>query len=83
MNFVLFFLRLRVSLYKLILKINVNNIKYSSSPSVSWRRSDVFIVNFEHISHLVLVSIVNFKQVNTGWVIIRISAQHLLSASLD
>ena len=27
-------------------------------------RSGVFIVNFEHISHLVLVFIVNFKQVN-------------------
>ena len=32
-----------------------------------WRRSGVFIVNFEHISDLVLVfSIVNFEQVNTG-----------------
>ena len=32
-----------------------------------WRRSSVFIVNFEHISDLVLVfSIVNFEQVNTG-----------------
>ena len=30
-----------------------------------WRRSDVFIVNFEHISHL--VSIVNFKHVIAGW----------------
>ena len=33
-----------------------------------WRRSVVFIVNFEHISHFVLVSIVNFEQVNVGWV---------------
>ena len=33
-----------------------------------WRGSGVFIVNFEHISHLVLVvSIVNFEQVNAGW----------------
>ena len=30
-----------------------------------WRRSGVFIVNFEHISHL--VSIVNFEQVNASW----------------
>ena len=30
-----------------------------------WRRSGIFIVNFEHISHL--VSIVNFEQVN-AWV---------------
>ena len=37
-----------------------------------WRRSGIFIVNFEHISHLVLVfehisHLVNFKQVNAGW----------------
>ena len=31
------------------------------------RRSGVFIVNFEHISHLI-----NFKQVNVGWVNCRI-----------
>ena len=31
----------------------------------------IFIVNFEHISHLVSsVSIVNFEQVNAGWDII-------------
>ena len=33
-----------------------------------WRRFGVFIVNFEHISHLCSsVSIVNFEQVNAGW----------------
>ena len=32
-----------------------------------WRRFSAFIVNFEHISQLVLVSIVNFEQVNAGW----------------
>ena len=33
------------------------------------RRFDVFIANFEHISHLCSsISIVNFKQVNAGWV---------------
>ena len=33
-----------------------------------WRCSGVFIVNFEHISHLVLVvSIVNFEHVIAGW----------------
>ena len=37
-----------------------------------WRRFGVFIVNFKHITHLVLVttvstvSIVNFEQVNAG-----------------
>ena len=28
-----------------------------------------FIVNFEHISHLVLVFLVNFEQVNAGWAV--------------
>ena len=38
-----------------------------------WRRSGVFIVNFGHISHLVLVflwstlNIVNFEHVIAGW----------------
>ena len=31
-----------------------------------WRHSGVFIVNFEHISHL--VSIAEFEHVNAGWV---------------
>ena len=33
-----------------------------------WRRSGVFIVNFEHISNIVLVSIVDFEQVKTDQV---------------
>ena len=33
-----------------------------------WRRSCVFIVNFEYISHLFSVSIVDFEQVNVCWV---------------
>ena len=33
-----------------------------------WRRSGVFIVNFEHIFYFALeVSIVNFEQVNASW----------------
>ena len=35
-----------------------------------WHRSGVFIVDFEHISHVFhffIVSIVNFKQVNVSW----------------
>ena len=35
-----------------------------------WPRSGAFIVNFEHIAHLSLVSsisIVNFERVNVGW----------------
>ena len=39
------------------------------TPKCHWHRFGVFIVNFEHISHLYSsVSIVNFEQVNTGWV---------------
>ena len=33
-----------------------------------WRRSSVFIVNFENISLSSSVSIVNFEQVNISWV---------------
>ena len=34
-----------------------------------WRRSGIFIFNFEHISHLISsVSIVNFEHVIAGWV---------------
>ena len=32
-----------------------------------WRRSGVFVVNFERISLCSCVSIVNFEQVNAGW----------------
>ena len=36
-----------------------------------WRRSGVFIFNFEHILHLFsTVSIVDFEQVNVSWVAI-------------
>ena len=35
-----------------------------------WRRSVVFIANFEQISHSSSVSIVGFEQVNAGWEII-------------
>ena len=34
-----------------------------------WHRSDVFIVNFEHVSYLYFsVSIVDFEQVNVSWI---------------
>ena len=43
----------------------VNNKDTKMTP---WRRFGVFVVNFEHISHLCSsVSIVNFEQVNAGW----------------
>ena len=32
-----------------------------------WRRSDVFIVNFEHISLFSFASIVDFQQANVSW----------------
>ena len=40
------------------------NKKYTRMTSM--HRSGVFMVNFEHISHLVLVSIVNFEHVIAG-----------------
>ena len=44
----------------------VNNKDTKTTP----RRFGVFIVNFERISHLCSsVSIVNFEQVNNGWVL--------------
>ena len=34
-----------------------------------WRCSDIFIANFEHISHLVLMFLLlTFEQENAGWV---------------
>ena len=39
------------------------------TPQRHWRRSDVFIVTFEQISSSFGVPVVNFEQVNAGWVI--------------
>ena len=36
------------------------------TPEQRWHRSDVFIVNFEHISQI-SVFIVNFGQANVSW----------------
>ena len=32
-----------------------------------WRRSRIFIANFEHILHILYVSIVDFEQANVSW----------------
>ena len=47
-----------------------SNLTIKTPERRQWRCSGAFIVNFEHISYLVLVflSIVNFEQVNTSWV---------------
>ena len=41
-----------------------------TSEGRQWRSSDVFIVDFEYVSIVIVeyVSIVNFEQVNAGWV---------------
>ena len=44
----------------------VSELKIKTPERRQWPRSGVFIVNFEHISHL-SVSIVNFEQVNSSW----------------
>ena len=43
-----------------------SNLTIKTSVRRHWRRVDVFIVNFEHISHR--VSIVNFEHVIVDWV---------------
>ena len=32
-----------------------------------WRRSSVFIVNFEQILHILLFPFADFEQLNSGW----------------
>ena len=45
-----------------------SKLTINTSERRHWRRFGILIVNFEHISHFVLVfSIVNFEQVNAGW----------------
>ena len=42
-----------------------------------WHRSGVFLLNVEHISHLVFsVSIVNFEQVIAAWTIVDYLIKH-------
>ena len=41
-----------------------------------WSSSDVFIINFEHISLCSSVSIVNFEQVKAGWIAYLFSQAH-------
>ena len=47
-----------------------SNLRIKTPERRQWRRYGVFIVNFEHITFLPCssVSIINFEQVNTGWV---------------
>ena len=50
------------------IKLFCNFIEITLRHGCSWRHSSVFIVNVEHILHLVLgVSIFNFEQVNASW----------------
>ena len=46
-----------------------SKLKIKTPKRHHWRCFGVFTVNFEHISHLCSsFSIVNFEQVNSGWV---------------
>ena len=47
-------------------------IKTTERRQCQWRRSGVFIVNFEHISPYFSVSIINFEHEIAGWVILGI-----------
>ena len=49
---------------------NMFKVNNKTPKRPQWRRAGVFIVNFEHIFTLFpSVSIVDFEQVNVGWVI--------------
>ena len=53
---------------KLIIKIPERRHWRRSGVFVNFgRRSGIFIVNFEHILHLVLVFFINFEHVITDW----------------
>ena len=55
-------------------KVNNEDTKTTQILKRNWRRFGVFIVNFEHISHLCSsVSIVNFEHVTAGWDVIKTS----------
>ena len=64
---------------------NMFKVNYKATKTTPWCRFGGFIVNYEHVSHLCSsVSIVNFKQVNAGWVIVcfyiclkNVSTEHL------
>ena len=48
--------------------MNVHPSRYLPTYRCYWRRSGVFIVNFQHISHLCSsVSNINFERVIAGW----------------
>ena len=48
--------------------MNVHSSRYLPTYRCYWRRSGVFIVNFQHISHLCSsVSNINFERVIAGW----------------
>ena len=49
--------------------ITLSRILHIFVLAVQRRRFGVFIVNFEHTLHFFGVSIVDFEQVNVGWVI--------------
>ena len=48
-------------------------LNYINLPSHQWCCSGVFVINFGHFSHFSDVSIVDFEQVNAGWVVALIS----------
>ena len=53
-----------------LLKVNNGNIRTRGEicSKLTIKTPGVFTVNFEHISHFVSVSVVNFEHVIAGWV---------------
>ena len=56
-----------LSLKSTLLRRESNYLAMHFGRSSHWRRSSVFIANFEHIPHLVLVLLLLTLQVNAGW----------------
>ena len=66
---------MQIKIAKLKSFLHINSLRIWGNKTVweyllkkrQWRRSGIFIVNFEHISHLVPVFIVNFEHVIAVW----------------
>ena len=59
-------------LWMIVVKVTVIVLSLKKNSDFGqWRRSDVFIVNFEHISD-------NFEHIIVGWVIVSISWKSII-----
>ena len=61
---------------------NIYLFKVNNRSTTKLRLSGVFTVNVEHISHLFLASVVDFKQVNVSWVTVNSVTKSHIKISL-